>query len=154
MTIADDQHPPPHAGATPDAHDYVARGPIARAAWTAVGALAVVVGSIGIVVPGLPTTIFFIIAAWAFSRSSPRLEAWVLGLKGVGPAVAAYRAGDGMPRTAKIAAITMMVLASVISCLLLDAWWTQALVIGLAAVGVVVVLRTPTSPAQPKPTAR
>ena len=31
-----------------------------------------------IVVPGLPTTVFFIVAAACFARSNPRLEQWVL----------------------------------------------------------------------------
>ena len=48
------------------------------------GWVAVAVGAVGIVVPGLPTTVFFIIAASCFARSSPRFERWVLGLPGIG----------------------------------------------------------------------
>lgn len=72
-----------------------------RIAWLAFGLLSVGIGAIGIVVPGLPTTVFFIVAAACFSRSSPRLERWVLGLRGIGPLVADHRAGLGMPRRAK-----------------------------------------------------
>jgi uncharacterized protein YqgC (DUF456 family) len=43
--------------------------------WFAVGWVAVAVGSIGVVVPGLPTTVFFIIAAACFARSSAALLA-------------------------------------------------------------------------------
>src|SRR4029450_10740469 len=56
------------------------RGPVARAGWLAGGLVAVALGAVGIVVPGLPTTVFFIIAAWCFSHSSPRLERWGLHL--------------------------------------------------------------------------
>jgi uncharacterized membrane protein YbaN (DUF454 family) len=82
-----------------------------RAAWVALGCLAVAVGTLGIVVPGLPTTGFFVLAAWAFSKSSPRLERWVLERPGVGPLVRDYRDGLGMPRRAKVLAITMLVLS-------------------------------------------
>ena len=81
----------------------------ARVGWAVAGLACVVVGGIGIVVPGLPTTVFFIAAAWCFSRSSPRLESWVLNLKGVGPMVRDYRAGLGMPRRAKFLATASIV---------------------------------------------
>ena len=44
-----------------------APGRIGRAGWLAVGFAAVGVGAVGVVVPGLPTTVFFIVAAWCFS---------------------------------------------------------------------------------------
>jgi uncharacterized membrane protein YbaN (DUF454 family) len=79
-----------------------------RAGWLAVGLLCVGLGGLGIVVPGLPTTVFFIAAA-CFSRSSPRLEAWVLGLRGIGPMVRDHRDGLGMPRRAKVVATACIV---------------------------------------------
>jgi len=74
---------------------------VARAGWAVAGLVCVAIGGVGIVVPGLPTTVFFIVAAWCFSKSSPRLEAWVLDLRGIGPMVRDHRAGLGMPRRAK-----------------------------------------------------
>lgn len=97
----------------------VHRGRLARAFWLSLGMLAVGIGAIGVVVPGLPTTGFFVMAAWCFSRSSPRFEQWVLGLPHVGPLVRDHRAGLGMPRRAKRAAITMMWCAIVISAVVL-----------------------------------
>lgn len=70
---------------------------------------AVTLGAVGVVVPGLPSTVFFLFAAAAFARSSPRLEAWLLGLPGVGTVVADHRAGLGMPRRAKVVAIGCIV---------------------------------------------
>jgi uncharacterized membrane protein YbaN (DUF454 family) len=97
-----------------------------RAAFLTVGFLAVAVGTVGIVVPGLPTTGFFVLAAACFAKSSPRFERWVLDLPTVGPMVRDYRAGLGMPRRAKVVAITMMVAACSLSA------WIVGLPIGVA----------------------
>ena len=45
-----------------------------RVALIALGFLCVAIGLVGIVVPVLPTTVFLLIAAWAFSRSSERFQ--------------------------------------------------------------------------------
>lgn len=131
------------------ADERVARSWIARSAWFAAGWLAVAVGGIGVVVPGLPTTGFMIIAAACFSRSSPRFEQWVLRLPGVGRAVADYRAGLGMPLRAKITAITMMLVAVSISVVFfVDHASLRAVIVGAGAVGVwYVARRVPTAPA-------
>lgn len=82
---------------------------LVRAGWTGAGLFCVGLGGLGVVLPGLPSTVFFIAAAACFSRSSPRLEAWVLDLRGVGPLVRDYRAGLGMPRRVKAIAIASIV---------------------------------------------
>jgi uncharacterized membrane protein YbaN (DUF454 family) len=88
---------------------------VRRAGLLAVGWLAVALGTVGIVVPGLPTTGFFVLAAACFARSSPRFEAWVLGLPKIGPLVRDHRAGLGMPRRAKVLAIAVMLAACSLS---------------------------------------
>ncbi len=124
--------------------DQVVRSRTARLAWATLGLVCVGLGLIGVVVPGLPTTGFMVAAAAAFSKSSPRLEAWVLSLPKVGPAVQAYRAGLGMPMKAKVTAIAMMATAIAISSFLLDSWLIRGVVIGAGVIGTVVILRVPT----------
>lgn len=121
------------------------RGAVARFGWRLVGLIAVGIGSIGIVIPGLPTTVFFIIAAWAFSKSSPRLEAWVLGLPRIGAMVQDHRDGLGMPRRAKIVAVAMIVVFVGLSAWLVESWPIRAAIVSAGVVGVLYVsLRVPT----------
>lgn len=93
--------------APPPARPVVRTG-ASRVLWLVIGMISVGLGGIGIVVPGLPTTVFFIVAAWCFARSSPRFERWVLELPRIGPMVRDHREGLGMPRRAKVVALAMM----------------------------------------------
>lgn len=115
-----------------------------RLAWLAAGLVCVGLGGVGIVVPGLPTTVFFIAAAACFTRSSARLEAWVLNLPRIGPAVRDYRAGLGMPRRAKQWAIGMLVVSVGVSCWFIPAWSIRAVVAVAGVVGVWCIARQPT----------
>lgn len=45
---------------------------------------AVILGAMGIVLPLLPSTPFFILALLCFSKSSPRFQRWLLNLPGIG----------------------------------------------------------------------
>lgn len=122
-------------------------GRASRLGWFLLGWTAVVLGTIGIVVPGLPTTGFFVLAAACFARSSPRFERWVLGLPKVGPLVRDYRAGLGMPKRAKITAVTMIVVACCISAVVVASPVVSPIILAAGAVGVwYVTTRVATSP--------
>jgi len=75
---------------------------IKRVLWLLLGLTFVGVGMIGIVIPGLPTTIFMILAVGCFYRSSQRLYDWVINHKYFGEHVKNYIEGKGMPRKAKL----------------------------------------------------
>lgn len=84
--------------------DLLRRGRTARAGWLVLGLGLAAIGFIGISVPLLPTTSFMVLALPCFARSSPRLEAWLLGHPRFGPGVRAWRAEGAVPRHAKIVA--------------------------------------------------
>ena len=124
----------------------IARSRVVRGAWMAGGFVAVGLGSVGVVVPGLPTTGFFVLAAWCFSRSSPRFEQWVLDLPHVGQLVRDHQAGLGMPARAKVMAISTMWIAITFSCWILrDRLVVAGLVVSLGLIGTAyLVWRVPT----------
>ena len=103
-------------------------------------------GFIGIIVPGLPTTVFMIMAASCFAKSSPKFERWILDLPVVGPMVRDHRSGLGMPRRAKSIAISMMAIATALSIVFaIDQIGIRIIVGGVGLVGVWYVgFRVPT----------
>ena len=82
----------------------------ARPLWTALGLLALALGALGAVLPVLPTTPFVILAAFAFSRGSPRLRAWLVAHRLFGPAIRDWEARGAISRPAKRLACAVMAL--------------------------------------------
>ena len=76
-----------------------------RILYIIIGGLATLLGIIGVVTPVLPTTPFLLVAAWAFSRSSPRFEAWLLAHPKLGPPIVAWREERAISTGAKILAV-------------------------------------------------
>ena len=77
--------------------------------WFCVG-----LGFIGIFVPGIPTTIFLIIALWAFTKSSKKLRNWLLNHKKFGPILNNWQQHKVVPRRAKILMVILMTLAVIL----------------------------------------
>ncbi|HMS14842.1 MAG: YbaN family protein [Microthrixaceae bacterium] len=120
-----------------------------RLLWAAVGLGLVAVGAIGLIVPGLPSTVFFVAAAWCFSRADERLENWLLGLPVVGRLVDDYRAGLGMPRTTKVVVSCIILLAVSLSAAFVDRSWVAIAILVTGAFGIGWVLfKVPTRESQ------
>ena len=75
------------------------------------GWLCVGLGFVGVFVPGIPTTIFLIIALWAFTKSSEKLRYWLLNHKRFGPILNNWQEHKVVPRRAKILMVVLMSLA-------------------------------------------
>lgn len=78
--------------------------------WTlaGIGVLSVIVGGIGVFVPGLPTTVFLIIASYCFARSCPWLEERLLRGRLFAPYMKLVDSGAPMPRRAQRTALVAM----------------------------------------------
>jgi len=91
---------------TPDRH------PLARLLWRTLAGAALVLGVVGIVVPGLPTVPFLLLAAWAGGKGWPALEARLLAHPRHGPVIRRWRDHGAIPRRAKWLASAMMLLSA------------------------------------------
>ena len=76
--------------------------------YLALGILCVGLGFVGYVTPVMPGTVFFIIALWAFKRSSPRLETWLLTRSPVAEVLSDWDRERTMRRRTKILAVVMV----------------------------------------------
>lgn len=107
-----------------------------RPLWLILGFISVGLGFIGTVVPGMPSTVFFILGAYFFSRSSERFLNWILNLPKIGPLVQDYRSGLGMPRRAKVFALCMLSFFALSSAIfLIPIMWVKLVVIALGLLG-------------------
>ena len=79
-----------------------------RAAWFAVGVLAVLLGALGVALPLLPTTPFLLVAAFAFALSSERWSAWLLSHRVFGPIIGDWRRHGAIGRRAKAVGVASM----------------------------------------------
>ncbi|WP_084396705.1 YbaN family protein [Henriciella aquimarina] len=111
------------------------------------GFLFLALGAIGIFLPVWPTTIFWIIAALAFTRSSPAMRDWIYARPKLGPPIRDFVEQGTLSRASKTGAIAGMSLAAAISTALLWGRWTWiAVALGLIAVGMAYVLTRPSEP--------
>lgn len=72
--------------------------------WNAAGFIALATGSIGIVVPLLPTVPLYILAAFCFARGNRAWEARLLAHPRYGPHLVAWREQGAVSRKGKLAA--------------------------------------------------
>ena len=87
---------------------------VVRLLWRALAGGALLLGVIGIVVPGLPTVPFLLVAAWAGGKGWPALEARLLAHPRYGPTIARWRDHGAIPRRAKWLASGMMLLSATV----------------------------------------
>ncbi|WP_299841974.1 YbaN family protein [uncultured Paracoccus sp.] len=76
--------------------------------WLGIGWIGVGLGVIGLALPVVPTVPFLLVAAWAFSRSSPRLREKIRNHPKYGPAVRAWQERGAVSRLAKLWAVSAM----------------------------------------------
>jgi len=72
------------------------------------GILLVGIGILGMFLPLLPTTIFFLLAAWCFARSSEKFFNWLHKNKYFGKYLSDYRRGNGMSLKSKVISLSIL----------------------------------------------
>lgn len=112
--------------------------------WLA-GTVSLVLGLIGVVLPGLPTTPFVLLTAACYAKASPRLHGWLIHHRFLGPMVRDWETHRSLPRRTKALAITSMLVMVGFSAWIFheQTWLLVTLLVG-ALIGVIVVACIPT----------
>lgn len=110
---------------------------VVKTLFVVLGALSLLLGLVGIFVPLLPTTPFLLLAAALWVRSSPRLYAWLLAHRRLGPYIRNFRENRAIPLRAKIYSVTLL-WATLLYCIffVVEEWWWAQLALLAVAVGV------------------
>lgn len=116
----------------------------------AFGLVNVAIGVVGIFLPGLPTTVFLLIALWAFSRSSLRFHGWLWHHPRLGPPIRDWHLHQVIPVKAKVLAASMMLASFVYVTGFVAEDWTLPLFMALilGPVAAFVLTRASTAPAE------
>ncbi len=108
-----------------------------RGLYVTVGSISAGVGLVAIAIPGLPTTVFLLIALWCFTRSSPRMEAWLREHRLLGPYLRNWEQDRSVPRHVKVVAGLAMLSTVIVAWLVVGA--PAPLVVALAVTLTVVM---------------
>ena len=72
------------------------------------GTVFVGLGVLGMFLPLVPTTVFLLLAAYCYSRSSERFHTWLLTNRWCGKYIKDYQEGKGMTAAHKVKAILLL----------------------------------------------
>ena len=120
--------------------------PLPRAArWLllAFAGLCLVLAVIGVILPGMPATVFLLMAAWAAARSSPRLHVWLLDHRLFGPMLRDWENGRCVSRRAKWSATATMAVGAALLVWTAYRPWIAAAGIGCMAIVLAWLWRRP-----------
>ena len=115
-----------------------------RAVLIVCGTLFVALGTLGIFLPLLPTTVFLLLAAACYARSSERFYRKLIESRWLGPYIRNHREGRGMRRRDKVVTVVMLwggIGATAIWSV--EALWLRLLLAGIAIAVTVHVARLP-----------
>lgn len=95
----------------------ISEKPVVRIILLAGGFIFVGIGILGMFLPLLPTTIFFLLAAWCFARSSVKFYNWLHHNKLFGKYLSDYRLEKGMTLGSKIFSVSFLWVGIILSAI-------------------------------------
>jgi len=97
------------------------------------GSISLILGTLGIFLPLLPTTPFYLLTAWAYMKSSEKLYQKVMNNKFFGTIVRDFQENKTIPLKTKIFSVSLLwitILSSVF--FFVSVWWVKILLIAIA----------------------
>lgn len=107
------------------------------------GWCAVILATLGVVLPLLPTTPFLLLAAWCFARSSPRFHYWLLHRSIFGRYLRHWQQHRAMPPGAKGRAILLILVTFAFSLWMVKILWVRLLLLTILCLLLVFMIRLP-----------
>jgi uncharacterized membrane protein YbaN (DUF454 family) len=97
------------------------------------GSISLALGTLGIFLPLLPTTPFYLLTAWLYMQSSPKLYRKVMSNKYFGTIVRDFQEDKTISLKTKIITVLMLwVTISLSAFLAVSAWWIRLLLFVIA----------------------
>lgn len=120
---------------------------LVRWTYAAIGVACVGLGALGVILPGMPTTIFLIAACFLFARSHPPLEKLLIRNRFFSRFLPMVDGRVRLSRLAKVSALTLIWGSTAISCTTLYITgvlgvWPLAIIVGLNALGSIFIVRS------------
>ncbi|MFC1336336.1 MAG: DUF454 domain-containing protein [gamma proteobacterium symbiont of Clathrolucina costata] len=98
---------------------------------------------IGVILPGLPTVPFLLLAAWFSAKGSERLHRWLYAHPHFGKLLVDWEQQGAVSRSSKVAAVILLIVAWVVMYLRISSPWVMA---GLTALFVSIMVFLLTRP--------
>lgn len=116
-----------------------------RAVFFVLGVLFFALAIVGVILPGMPTTVFVLLAAYCWARSSRRVYAWLLSHRLFGKMIIDWQERRAMPRFAKRLAWTMMAASTAVLAWRLpsERLWVAAVVAAVSLATAIWMARLP-----------
>lgn len=114
---------------------------VLRPIWATLGAIALILGAVGMFLPFLPTVPFLLLAGFCFGKSSARLHRWLLEHPVFGPPIRNWNDRGAISRRAKYLASLSILAALAMSWAMGFGPWVIAIQ-ALALVGVCLFIWT------------
>ena len=107
-------HTDPNPISSPQSPKYDLHvNPLLRWVFFIMGFVFVGLGILGVILPGVPTTVFILLAGYCWARSSRRFHGYLMGHKLFGKMLSDWEERRAIPRFAKYLAWGMMTMSSV-----------------------------------------
>lgn len=94
-----------------------------------IGCISFILGTAGIILPLLPTTCFWLLAAWAFSKSSSRFYNRLVKHPAFGPVYYNWQRNRTIPPRFKQVALASLVFSMSLGCYLLSGQFTAQIIL-------------------------